>query len=86
MTFKHTTGLLRYQGFQEKCKRLTKVVKVKLNNEIMASLTPNEPKTTKKSKTSTILALWPLVWPFRPLSAFYIFPEILDTKEDQWYA
>ena len=48
------------------------------NNEIMASLTPNKPKTTKKSKTSTILALWPLVWPFWPLSAFYIFHEILD--------
>ena len=29
ITFKHTTGLLRCQGFQEKYKRLTKVVKAK---------------------------------------------------------
>ena len=29
MTFEDTAGLLRYQGFQEKCKRPTKVVKVK---------------------------------------------------------
>ena len=25
--------------------------------------------------------LWPLVWPFRPLLAFYIFSEILDIKK-----
>ena len=56
------------------------------NNEIMALLTPNKPKITKNSRILTFLALWPLIWPFRPLSAFYIFPEILDTKEDQWYA
>ena len=49
------------------------------NNKITALLTPNKPKTTKKSKTFTFLALWPLVWPLRPLLAFYIFSEILDT-------
>ena len=48
------------------------------NNEIRALLTPDEPKTIKKHKTLTFLAPWPLVWPFRPLSAFYIFSEILD--------
>ena len=48
------------------------------NNKITALLTPNKPKTTKKSKTFTFLALWPLVWPLRPLLAFYIFSEILD--------
>ena len=48
------------------------------NNESRALLTPNKPKTTKKSKSLTFLALWPLVWPSQPLSAFYIFSEILD--------
>ena len=48
------------------------------NNEIRALLTPDEPKTTKKPKTLTFSAPWPLVWPLRPLSAFYIFSEILD--------
>ena len=48
------------------------------NFEIRALLTPNKPKTTKKLKIVTFLALWPLVWPLRPLSAFYIFSEILD--------
>ena len=48
------------------------------NNEIRALLTPNKPKNYKKSKLLTFLALWPLVWPLRPLSAFYIFSEILD--------
>ena len=55
------------------------------NNEIRALLTPDKPKTTKKPKTLTFLAPWPLVWPLRPLSAFYIFSEIFDIKEDQWY-
>ena len=49
------------------------------NNKITALLTPNKPQTTKKSKTFTFLALWPLVWTLRPLLAFYIFSEILDT-------
>ena len=49
------------------------------NNEIMALLTPNKPKTTKNSRILRFLALWPLVWTFWPLSAFYIFPKILDT-------
>ena len=49
------------------------------NNKIRALLIPNKPQTTKKSKILTFLALWPLVWPFRPLLAFYIFPELLDT-------
>ena len=48
------------------------------NNEIRALLTPNKPKNYKKCKLLTFLALWPLVWPLRPLSAFYIFSEILD--------
>ena len=48
------------------------------DNEIRALLTPNKPKTTKISKSLTFLAPWPLVWPLRPLSAFYIFSEILD--------
>ena len=48
------------------------------NNEIRALLTPNKPKNTKKSRILTFLAIWPLVWPLRPLSAFYIFSEILD--------
>ena len=48
------------------------------NNKITALLTPNKPKTTKKSEKNTFLSLWPLVWPFWPLSAFYIFHEILD--------
>ena len=43
------------------------------NNEIMALLTPNKPKTTKKSKNFTFLALWPLVRPLRPLLAFFQF-------------
>ena len=48
------------------------------NNEIRALLTPDKPKTTKKTKTLTFLAPWPLFRPLRPLSAFYIFSEILD--------
>ena len=55
-----------------------KALKLK-KNEIRALLTPNKHKTTKKSKILTFLALWPLVWPFWPLSAFYIFPELHDT-------
>ena len=51
---------------------------LKLDNEIRALLTPNKPKNTKKSGNLTFLALWPLVWPARPLLAFYIFSEILD--------
>ena len=39
----------------------------------MVLLTPNKPKTTKKSKNFTFLALWPLVWPLRPLLAFFQF-------------
>ena len=35
------------------------------NNESRALLTPNKPKTTKKSKSLTFLALWPLVWPLK---------------------
>ena len=54
-------------------------VALKLKNiEIRALLTPNKPKITKKSKSLTFLALWPLVWPLRPLLAFYIFSDILD--------
>ena len=56
------------------------------NNEIRALLTPNKPKITKKSTFFTFLAFWPLVWPLQPLLAFYIFSEILDIYEDQWYA
>ena len=48
------------------------------NKEITALLTPNKPKTTKKSEILLFLALWPLVWPLRPFLAFYIFSEILD--------
>ena len=48
------------------------------NNEIRELLTPNKPKTTKKSKFFSLLVLWPLVWPLRPLQAFYIFSEVLD--------
>ena len=48
------------------------------NNEIRALLTPDKPKTTKKPKTLTFLATWPLVRPLRPLLAFYIFSEILN--------
>ena len=47
-------------------------------NEIRALLTPDKPKITKKPKTLTFSAPWPLVWPLRPLSAFYIFSEILN--------
>ena len=47
------------------------------NDEIRVLSTPTKPKTAK-SKNLTFLALWPLVWPLRPLSAFYIFSEILD--------
>ena len=54
-------------------------VALKLKNiELRVLLTPNKPKITKKSKFFTFLALWPLVWPLRPLLAFYIFSEILD--------
>ena len=55
------------------------------NIEIRALLTPNKPKITKKSKILTFFALWPLVWPLRPLLVFYIFSEILDIYEDHWY-
>ena len=52
-------------------------LKLKIN-EIRVLLTPDKPKTTKKSENLTFLAPWPLVWPLRPLLAFYIFSEILD--------
>ena len=52
-------------------------VKLK-NDEIRALLTPDKPKTTKKPKTLTFIAPWPLVWPLGPLPAFFIFSEILD--------
>ena len=55
------------------------------NNETRASLTPDKPKITKKPKTLTFLAHWPLVRPLRPLSAFYMFSEILDIYEDPWH-
>ena len=49
------------------------------NNEIRVLLTPNKPKNTRKCRILTFLALWPLVWPLEPLSAFYPFSEILNT-------
>ena len=40
----------------------------------------------KKCKFLLSFTLWPLIWPLRPLSAFFNFFEILDTYEVQWYA
>ena len=43
------------------------------NIEISALLTPNEAKFTKKYEKIAFLTPWPLIWPLRPLLAFFQF-------------
>ena len=43
------------------------------NNEICMKLTPNDQIDMKKLSKFESSSVWPLIWPFRPLSAFYIF-------------
>ena len=43
------------------------------NIEISALLTPNEAKFTKKYGKIAFLTPWPLIWPLRPLLAFFQF-------------
>ena len=50
MTLKYTTGLIRYQGFQKKCKRPTKVVKSKPK--------AREPKNVKVLDFLVVLGLF----------------------------
>ena len=49
------------------------------NNEICAKLTLNDQVDMKKLSKLEFSGVWPLIWPFRPSSAFYNFFEILGT-------
>ena len=49
------------------------------NNEIHAYSTPNDHNDMKKWSKFEFSSPWPLIWPFRPFSAFYIFFEIFGT-------
>ena len=49
------------------------------NNEMCALSRPNDHNDMKKLLEFEFSSPWPLIWPFRPLLAFYNFSEILDT-------
>ena len=49
------------------------------NKEIYAKLTSNDQVNMKKLSKLEFSGVWPLIWPFRPSSAFYNFFEILGT-------
>ena len=49
------------------------------NKEISVKLTPNDQIDMKKLSKFEFSSVWPLIWPFRPSSAFYNFFEILGT-------
>ena len=49
------------------------------NKEICVKLTPNDQIDMKKLSKFEFSSVWPLIWPFRPSSAFYNFFEILGT-------
>ena len=49
------------------------------NKEICVKLTPNDQVDMKKLSKLEFSGVWPLIWPFRPSSAFYNFFEILGT-------
>ena len=70
MTFSHTTGLLRYQGSQEKWKRLMKVVKAK--------------SKASESKITKVYNFFILLWSFSVLyshiSVFLSFKDIKAKK------
>ena len=44
------------------------------------------PMMWKNYKILILFTLWPLIWTFRPSSAFYNFSEILDVYRVQWHA
>ena len=56
------------------------------NKETCELVTPNSPIDMKKWWNLGIVDSLAFVWPSRPLLAFFIFPVILDTQEDQRYA
>ena len=70
MTFSHTTGLLRYQGSQEKWKRPMKVVKAK--------------SKASESKITKVYNFFILLWSFSVLyshiSVFFSFKDIKAKK------
>ena len=49
------------------------------NKEICVKLTPNDQVDMKKLSKLEFSGVWPLIWPFRPSSAFYNFFEMLGT-------
>ena len=49
------------------------------DKEIYVKLTPNDQIEMKKLLKFEFSSVWPLIWPFRPSSAFYNFFEILGT-------
>ena len=49
------------------------------NKEMCEKWTPNDQIDMKKLSKFEFSSAWPLIWPFRPLSAFYNFFEILGT-------
>ena len=51
------------------------------NKEICVKLTPNDQIDMKKLSKFEFSSVCPLIWPFRPFSAFNDFFEILGTQE-----
>ena len=49
------------------------------NKEICVKLTPNDQIDMKKLLKFELSSVWPLIWPFQPLSAFCNFFEVLGT-------
>ena len=51
------------------------------NKEICVKLTPNDQIDMKKLSKFEFSSVWPLIWPFRPSSAFYSFLKALAPKK-----
>ena len=51
------------------------------NKEICVKLTPNDQIDMKKLSKFEFSSVWPLIWPFQPLLAFYNFLESLAPKK-----
>ena len=54
------------------------------NKEMCVKLTPNDQIDMKKLSKFEFSSVWPLIWPFRPSSAFYNFFEILGIKSEYY--
>ena len=77
--YRNKNNLLRNLAFSATRAAFLALMTLKLKNkEICEEMTPNEPNDVKKLWNFHIFTLWPLIWTFRPSSAFYNFFETLE--------